>query len=605
MRKKINQILLVLGKWLPLSLWCYLLATLVTIGVVALAKTAVGQLPLLITLQVTVFAILLFLFRRTSWWQLTNFDYRKLNWWLLILGGGLMLTRGLIYFNALDDFTYHLPLGYYSYFQWQAAGTTAVGWGTLLPLWQMATYPLIASMGIRLTLLLIGVITLVWWASLNYRLAKLWQLKKEKRLYLNLLFIIIYFLPELVSSQMLLMSDFLPVVLAVEGVYIFWRQKGNYGAALICGALAFLIKQSTGLFVLPIFLYYGIANWQKLRRNDWLMLSGVMAIFATYSLRSYQVLGTPTPLLNSVFQSLPVGDWRDERWGATTLIQNLFWSITGYYQERFIEFLPESMKWFEKIFFTGFLSLLYLGSLITAVAKKRTDQLVIFVSFLLWSLVSGFGRYRVGVVALAALLLFRDWQIYLPKIKSKWLRGIFYLMIGLFVFRSARFDYAFRYDFFLQNWRDQRIIDMGILGHDRYDNIEAQIELPESTAEAIVLTTAKGPAEFYAFILEKKYGLPVYKGLEVLDESALQKWQKSARATAKIKGDLTTYQNLPSFILLIDDFNNDEKSQSFIAAHHCQPLARSETLAQFNQHPHYFSQVGRWLCGNISSDFVY
>lgn len=595
MQRKINLIGQKIWEFLPLTLLSYIGANFFTIGLIAVMAPTAAQITIIKVVQVVFFGVLFYYLSKKNWWKIKNFSFQRLNWWLLILGGGLMITRGLIYFNALDDFTYHLPAGYYAYFQWQTEGTTAIGWSGLLPLLQIGYYPLIEIIGIRLTLLLFTGIGLIWWSSLNCRLADLWQLKKEKRFYLNLIFIIIYFLPELASSQMLLMSDFVTVLLAVEGMCIFWRQKGDYGLGLACGVLAFFAKQSTGAFIVPIFLYYGIKNWQKFKQNDWLIIASLGIVIIVYSLRSWLTIGTPTPLLNNFWQSLPSSAGsRDARWGPTNWREIVSWQMIGYYHPRFIEFLVELMKNFEKVFFTIWMSGLYLGSLVIGLKKKRGAELVIFASFILWALVSGFGRYRVALVAVAALLLFRDIQVWLPKIKHWPLRVGLILIIGLFVFRSARFDYAFRYDFFLQNLGNEHILDLTLLGHDRYQDLETQINLPTTKAKAIILQEEKSAADFYAFLLEKKYQLPIYKGLTIRSERTTT--LNNPQLAQKVKSAIYAYEQLQNFVLVVDNLNHNQETDVFIQENNCQQLAKPADLRQFNYHTSYFGTVEVWEC---------
>jgi len=530
-------------------------------------------------------------------------NFQKFNYLLCFFGLILILYRFPIYFHALDDYVLHMVSGYYALSAWSSNGFLSVGDSSYLyPLLQTAYYPLINNIGIRLTVLLLSLVQFIWFLGLNLRFNKLFENKnKLSHFYINLFFIFLYFLPELVLTHTLFMSDFYTVLFSLEITYLFLSKTGNKGLMVILMILAVLTKQSSGLFIVILFTYFFFSNFKKICKTDWTIISIIIFLIGVYCIRSYFETGNPLGFLyNGVFKSplYNLINARDLRWGPVGWKEILIWPLVAFNDSKYIEWIV--LKKPVRLIFSLFLIIPYLTSLYLLIKKKKIIYIIIFSSLLFWSWQSGYGRYQTSMTAIIWILLFDNVIQFLPKIKNNLLSKIFIFVFATLCFMSIKNDYALRGFILDEFWppkisthyKRTYIEGLKLLGKDRYIDIYNSIDGVFDGYKQIVVVF-RGGVTFYSFLAEKYNKIPVYS---YIDKEQKEDILLSNKISENIKEKLSLdLKNKPILLMADLDAENQLKKSYIFSEMDCIKLNRDKIAPQF-QSDHYFNYVEEYSC---------
>ncbi len=531
-------------------------------------------------------------------------DFKKYNWVLLFFALILILYRFPVYFHALDDYVLHMVDGYFSLNVWSNKNFLPMSMFTYLyPLLQVAFYPLISLIGIRLTVLFLSLSQLIWFLSLNYRFGKLFIGKnKSSFLYLNFFFIFLYFLPELVLTHTLFMSDFYTVLFSLEIVYLFLSRTGSKEFMIFLMIIGLLTKQSSGLFLIIFFSFFLFKDFKQIKKGNWLWLIFIVVLVLIYCVVNYIETGNPLAfLLNGFFKS-PLYNFfseRDMRWGPVGWKQIFIWPLIAFFNSRYIEWII--LKFPEKIIFSSFLVIPYLISFFGILfSKKRFIYGLCFLSILFWSWQSGYGRYQIAMTSIIWILLINQLIGLLPRVKTIFASIILMFIFSSFCFISIENDYALRSFILGEFWppkidtysKNKYLEGLALIGHDRYIDMFQSIKKNFDGYKQIVVVN-RGGSTFYAFLANMYTHIPLRSSIEIEQKNKIL---FSDKVSQNIKDNVSSlYTDSPILLVADLDFESQLKSSWFYLSMDCHKLNRDKTVPQF-EHEHYFNYVEEYDC---------
>lgn len=590
-------------EFFPYVFVCYIFSGVILLSVVAIFKPDNSWVTILNLCHLLFFMFSLILFRRVrSIFSLSKLSIKDFNFVLLIFGLGLISYRFAIYFHALDDYVLHMISGYYALSIWNSNNFMPMSDPSYLyPLLQVGYYPLIEIIGIRLSLLLLSLIQLFWFLSLNWRIGNIFKFKnKSGYFYLNLFFIFLYFLPELVLTHVLFMSDFYTVLFSLEVLYLFLT-NGNTTWMIVLMVLTVLTKQSSGLFVLPLFIYFLLLRIKNITKKEWLVIFVFISLLLIYCLRDYIDTGNPISYLyNSIFKSplYIINNARDFRWGPVGIKQILIWPLIAFFNKKYIEWIV--IPYPEKTIFSLFLIVPYVLTFLGILIRKKIIYLVMFLSVVFWSWQSGYGRYQTSMNALIWIILLFNIIQYLPVIKNKIFIYSIYFVFSLFCFVSIKNDFALR-GFILDEYfplkisayyKSKYIEGLKLLGKDRYIDIYNSVKNKFDGFKAIVVVN-RGGSSFYSFLAAKYKNMPIYTTIPSEEEKRIL---SSNIVSNNIKVNLSKMKKNTPILLMADlDYENDLKKSSIYLNMNCKKIFRDKIAPQF-EHEHYFNYVEEYSC---------
>jgi len=402
------------------------------------------------------------------------------------------------------------------------------------------------------------------------------------------------------------MFDFIVVLLSAEILYIFLsKEKKELGFLLM--PLAILAKQSLGLFIFPLMAYFFIINFKDLLKNRFLFLILFFyLIILSFNFRSYIELKNPLGgLYNNIFKSelFPkiTPKESDLRWGPLNIKEIIYWPFIAQFSNRYIEFFSD-INYSKTIIYPLFLMVPYVLSFYLIVKRKNIFlNLIIFLSFIFWSKESGYGRYHLGLTFLSILILFYQFKDNIKLNIPNIITWMLLIIVGIYSFVNIRLDYGMR-NFFLINFFPPKVekyyVDWFIngfknLGRDRYRDIFNEIDnkIDFSKYDGITVIN-RGVSTFYAFLISKKYHLPVFSYLSDKETKRLIKFKN-----LNIKNKIKTYLNLKNpLVLSVKDFSNDIIYKTDLEnKYKCQFIDRDKLVNQFF-HPNYFNYVNEFEC---------
>lgn len=537
-----------------------------------------------------------------------NLNFKFFNYPLLFLGLIIIVYRSLTYAHAIDDFVFHMTHGFYSLTMWNSLNffpTQSLDY--IYPLLQLIYYIFIDSIGIRFSLLILSTLQLFWFLNLLERYKILFfKNKSENYFYLNIFFIFIYFLPELMLSHTTFMSDFYSVILTLEVLYIFLSKKNIFLGYIIL-PLSILAKQSLGLFLIPLYFYLFINNFKSLLKDKKFILVIIFYLFIIiFPIKSFFEIGNPFGLLyNNIFKSplapeLPPRSG-DMRWGPLNITQTIYWPLIAHFSERYIEFFSINKNY---IYLPLFLIIPYLYSIWQIIKRKKILlNTIIFISILFWSNQSGYGRYHLALMSGIWILIIYE-NLNLFKLKLKFIHNLILItLLSLFLFTSIRLDYGMR-NFIFEKFFPPKISyyyinlfknGFKLLGKDRYYDIFDYIKnnFNSSDIEGIIIIN-RGVSTFYSMLGSKYKHLPVFS---YIDSVKLNKFLKNKKINNKIKVKLLKYKNLNKILVLsVKDFPKDIiKKTDLFKKYKCIYVERDKLVPHF-QHNNYFNYIHEYYC---------
>lgn len=589
--------------WLPSVLISLLLGSVIYIALSLVVQLFTHQnfesAPLYILTSMVMWFFLRSYIREG--WKVSDFTLRWSTGILVLLGGTLILYRSAIYFHAIDDFAYHMIAGYYLGGLVNGNSFMPFDFFTYIyPLLQTPFYFLIDSVGIRFSLFFLSALQFIWFLHLGFRFSALiFPTEKSKRVFLDFVFLFIYFIPELTLSHVAFMSDFYTVLLALEALYIFLKKlPGTW--MFIFMLLALLVKQSSGIFLIPLFFYMYVKRFHDIRIKDYILFALFAAPVLLFVAVSWVHTGNPLSfLLNSYFQSplYALDNFRDRRWGPVGFVSILSWPLQGLFSDRYVEF-AESIKL--KPLFSLFLSVPYIASLFLAIRKRKLIYFCIVGSYLFWAAYSGYGRYHVAMSCIIILLLIMEFSRYIPRLSFSWKKLFVGLAFSAVCFLSIKNDYALR-SFILQTSIRHPISPYPLelykhglqqIGKDRYEDIYQSIAFSLENYDAVMIQN-RGVSTFYALLANKFLGIPViYAESSTARESILA----SNLVDKHLKVNMESIQEKEKILYIFDAGTTAEQGEkAFPSGFSCGQLCRSQRAPQFH-HGNYFNLVQSTIC---------
>ena len=528
------------------------------------------------------------------------------NWPIGLLGIVIIVYRALTYAHAIDDFVFHMPHGYFSLTVWKGIDFMPTTADYIYPLLQMIYYFFIDIIGIRLTLIILGLFQLAWFLNLNERYKYLLFGKYiNKYLYVNLLFLIIFFLPELMISHVTFMSDFYKVILSLEVLYVFLSKK-NIILGYLLIPVTILTKQSLGFMLIPIFLVFFIKNIKHFKEKNFLLPVLVFyLLIVIFPVKSFFEIGNPIGLLfNNIFKS-PLAPYlsprlADFRWGPRNIVETIYWPFISLFSGRYIEFLNVNKLIYAIL--PLFLGVPYIFALIQIMRKKQVSlNLVIFIYILFWSWQSGYGRYQVALYSLIWIFILKQTKNLLFPLKNFIIFNLLLFFISAILFTDIRNDYGMR-NFIFERFFPPKLLSYSIqlfkggiklIGKDKFSDVFWHIRDNYNDFNGIVVLN-RGVSTFYALLGSKYKHLPVYS---YVTDKDYERIIHSQSISTNIKNTLIKFKEKKRLLVLtVKDFPENVIYTTDISKHYtCSVITRNKLVPQF-QHDNYFNYVREYNC---------
>lgn len=475
--------------------------------------------------SIILFVVLFFLRKQTDFGTNQQSDFPTIT--LLILGVTLIFYRSTTYAFSFDDMVFHLPAGHYFGSVWLFKNFMPMNFPTFLyPLLQIPYSFLVDLLGLRAAILLLSTLQLFWFVSLAKRFALvIFPNDQAKRAIVSLLFFALYFIPELVATHVTFSSDFYSVLFALEVTYA-WISKKNFGWMGLMMLMAIFAKQSSGLFLIPVFAYFVLSRLKTISLRQLVGVLPIVLSIAFYHLILFANTGNPLAfLLNGIFKSplYPIDNFRDMRWGPVGLLEIFVWPAVGNLTMRFNELTSA----FKTKYFALLFSLAYLGSAAAFIKTRKVIYLVLFASYVFWAWQSGYGRYHLAFLTIASVLLLQEFKRKIPEFENKVI-FVFTGLVAVVALIAFRIDVGQR-GFILEKYFPPKISPyylnqfqngLSLYGQDRFYDLYLSTAGETHGTKSIVVS-ARGQATFDAFLLNRYEGIAVYQKLSSEDKERI------------------------------------------------------------------------------------
>ncbi|MFA5828063.1 MAG: hypothetical protein WC841_01690 [Candidatus Shapirobacteria bacterium] len=464
----------------------------------------------------------------------------------------VLVSRFPIYFPVYDDFAFHLVIGGYASDIWQAVNFLPLDFGTYVyPVAQLGYPYLLEIFGIRLSLLINGLLLIGWYISINLRL-KSGEKSASKRMLWDIIFLYIFFVPHLMATHVTFMVDFLTLILSLEMFYQLVSARGNRTVGVIVGFLAMIIKQSSGVVVMPIFLYF---VWQKKKDIKWRWVVLFLFLIVIYFVVSYVNTGNPIAFLyNSYFKSplYSLANFKDTRWGPKGLVEVFLWPVIGQFTLRYGEGIVNTMA---KYFFSAFSAVPYCLSWWFLLRRRKLKYGLFLLGYILWSVLFGYSRYLIVFVGVNWLWLINEEGLddrFLRLVLERKRRLLIYLFFIFFCFSSIQTDFGWR-----PNLRSltraqprgyffsQYIAGLKLLGRDRLAEMTDGYKTVFDSNKVMVVRN-RGPETLLAYLAN-------IAGMSVVSAIDMGKYNEivaSDKIDEKIKSVIRKVDDENSFLLV-------------------------------------------------------
>lgn len=524
----------------------------------------------------------------------TKFKYL----WLFIPYLLVILIRFPLYYPTYDDLAFHIMAGDYSTTLWNNKDFMAFDFSTYYyPALHRIYTPFLYLIGIRATLLLTSLLFSIWLFSLSLRFQSLVR-DYYRKLILAALFIVFFFIPHLMATHLSFMTDFVSFLICLEVLYQFLLKKENYTFAALLVIVSALVKQSTAIFFLPIFLYYLIKNNKAI---NWKQLIIINLIFSLFFVRLYIETGNPLfNLYNSIFKSslYPLVDSiKFPLWGPTNIRDYFIWPIIGQFTDRYGE---GEIIIYAKLFFSFIPIVPYLASIYYGVFKRKPVFLVILFSYLIWSYMSGYSRYYIPLNAIALIILTMNITLQNKALK-KYLKSrgsIILVVISILSFSSLITDFSWRpyplssksfiNSYYFQAYRE----GLTFIFKDTIPNL-AKIYAPDFSNHDIIVPIFRGTSTFYAYLASLN-GRPIISGVTLKQYQQIMEDEKISK---NIKYNLFGINYHSRAMVIVDTnfksfFNKDTYISKLLNCKKIYPASKAIYL----QRDYYFNNVEKYSC---------
>lgn len=469
-------------------------------------------------------------------------DLKQSHILLLLLYLIPIILRFPMVYPTHDDLASHFMLGDYAQNLWTMPHFMPENLITYFyPAVDMLYTPFLFSIGIRLTILLFYIILSLWMVSIYARWSS--QLSNEIHLrWLFIVFILTPFIPHLMATHGTLMVDHISVVLTIESLYFLIHKNTNKTLGCIFFLLSMIAKQSTSIFVVPILGYY---TWVNRKEINWLPIAFISVLISLFFVRSYFETGNPVMgLYNGLFHSplYEQDNFSNPRFGPENFQQTILWPIIGQFGERYGEVVVAK---YAMILFSPISIMGYLGSLYLSITKRKIKYVLIFLSYLMWSVVVGYSRYIIPLNILALLILSQEMKIKIPK--------ALILIYAIVCLSSFKTDFSWRpypsFNTLSANkiFFDKYLEGLKWVGHDNLSIFATDLAPVFNGYEAVV-PVYRGTATFFSYVGSLN-GLQVIGGYPKVNYERVQ----SSDISLAIKANQTQLQKLNRFLLVVDE----------------------------------------------------
>jgi hypothetical protein len=586
---------------LPYWYMCWVLS-----GIFLLAITSIINLKGDIFFQfihVLSFITTLFLFKNFS----TTFEIssKKRGWILVLLFIFIIptLIRFPLYFPLYDDLSFHIPVGTYAGNYWFDKNYMPMGiLNYLYPLAQLVYQPFIDFFGLRLTLLITSFSMTVWFYSLTLRFTDLNQFKKINKYFLLGAFIYMFFYPYLMTTQVSFSVDFIALLFALEAFYQFISLKiKNKTLSLFLFFISFFLKESTGIFLLPLTIFVFFSVWSK--KINWKLIIILLGFVSIYFIRCFFETGNPLFFLyNGIFKSpiFPIGNFRDPIFGALNIKQVLLWPFIGPFTERFGQgWVPQYLK----IFYVLFLPFPLVLSLLIIFLKKKWMFFIIPVTYYLWAYMSGYSRYLIPFTSIFLIWVIMEIKIPNFYVKNIFIKICFIIISVIFVFfclTSIQTDYGWRrYPLFKIFGRKARTFTsfvegykagLKLIGKDK-PKIMAEKYSDQFSGYEAVIPLRRGQATFYSY-LGYLNGLDV---IEAVSNDIYKNVSNSAKISQRLKNNLKNINNSEKILFVYAIQLESIAKDTYVYSHFaCKKLGKGVGITEFQSD--YINRIVRLSC---------
>jgi hypothetical protein len=516
------------------------------------------------TLLFIMICALLFRYSRSFSFKLLSFQ----NIMLFILFFAVFIIRGPLYYPAHDDLAFHIPVAFYgqSPFDYRIFGGII---DHKYPALDLNNTVALYWLGIRMTILINGLIFTIWFISLLNRFQN--SVSLYKKWTISAVFIIIFFLPTLIAVQGTFMTDGFNILFATELLFQWMNTKkhssqNTFPFVLLLLFTGFILKQSNTLF-LPLWIYFFADTLFAHKRFFSQKLEHIKIISLVFM---YEIVGLVyfirTFIESHIYvQSLTHMDKQGFGTSSVNVFDWIVWPVYGVltknYSDIGISPVGKALLLFVMCCITAWLILTICKKFLPFVATNSISTipyglaLSLGASFLMWSALSGYGRYIAPVIVISLISM----VVYLPEdlkpisiAKNSIFTKIFALFfIGIIVVGTVKSDYAWRPYPSLKHpehtalFVDQYIQGTKLIFKDTIPHLQSIYAEQFRDVDA-VMPVHYGPDTFIAFL----GGLSQKQTLSDLQVADIQRYEKKGYPNARVKENVEKALNINSMLLV-------------------------------------------------------
>jgi hypothetical protein len=470
----------------------------------------------------------------------------------------IIVLRFPILHPMADDVAGHYHLGEYARTLWTNHHFMAAHIATYFyPAVDMLYTPFLYLIGLRLSIFLLYAVVSIWMISLFVRFLDLVP-RTTQKLLMIVLFLMLPYIPHLIATHGTMMVDYIALVVTLETFYQFIVKKKDYTFAAFLVLLSVLMKQSTSIFFIPLFLYYMFIKRAQISWRPLIAFGGVVFI---YFVRLQVETGNMLfGLYNGIFKSAlyDAGNFRDNSFGPLTLKDTLLWPFTGQFTDRFGQGFTTRLQ---RYFFAPLPIISFSMVIVMAIWKRSAKYIIFVLCYFMWMFMSGYSRYVIPLNLLILLSLIIDLK--LPEfrfLRNKPLVIAGLMCIWILSMTSLKTDFAWRPTLnIFSNRQNNPYLVTGLQNGLKLlyvDSMTAYIEeqRPLFKGYDAIVPVYRGDATFLSFLGSKSSGAPIIKAVGFKERKAIL---KDPKISEHIKQNLTQLDSMKHVILLVERSQED------------------------------------------------
>lgn len=527
-----------------------------------------------------------------------NWQFNRQAFLVFIVCFTVVCLRFPMIYPTYDDFVFHFMLGDYARTIWTS--------DSFMPLWAVSYSPpfydmnytyLLRTIGVRATIFVIETLLVISYAGLLAKIQSTLKIRYKKTI-LSFIFLVGYFYPHMMATHGTLMTDFASLVFTLEFLYLMRLNTVSASTTgLLFAVLSLSVKQSTGIFLVPIYAYYA---WLR-RGTMYFRLTLVLAVTLTaYFVRMY--IETRNPffgLFNGLFTSplYPTYAVRNPLFGPNSYIETVAWPIIAQFTDRYGE---GTVGLLQKYAFSWVATFGYLGSFLLMITRRSSKYAAIFCSYLLWSIVAGYSRYYTTLNVIALIVILDEFvETKLNKIKLFTGKSLV-LMVVIIVcicYSTVKTDFSWRpypslrtpaaNEYFWSTYT----AGLKLLFKDTIPNLSEELSPVFSNYDAVA-TAFRGQSTMIAYLASFK-GINVYNGVTQLSYVAIM---EDPKISSRLKNNLNALDSKQKVLLLADsDSLETAKTLRLQQTHVCEYIGKAPT-SRYLQRDYFYQNVSMFDC---------